>query len=102
MDVGLNQRLDCKASPVSHHVQHSTKCRGLVILSRKATISFVSNKPARNLLAATVLLRMCVREKRTAIGADKKFAYPRKYSKTNIVGKAGANRKATIVLAILA
>lgn len=43
-----------------------------------------------------------MREKRTAIGADKKFAYPRKYSKTNIVGKAGANRKATIVLAILA
>ena len=58
VDVNVDKRLDCKASPVSDHVQHSTKCRGLVVLPRKATISFVSSKSARNKLAATVLLRM--------------------------------------------
>ena len=55
--VDVDGRLDCRASPVSDHVQHSTKCGGLVVLSCKTTVSFVSNESATNQLAATVLLR---------------------------------------------
>ena len=107
MDVDLDQRLDGKASPVSDHVQHSTKSRGLVVLSRKSTISFVSNKSAKITACSNfpVELRMCMWEQCTAIGvecASQNSAYPRKYNATKPVGKAGANRKAIIVLAILA